>query len=212
MTYAKRPYSKKRNWRMWRDAFLLITPFILFYLLFFIFPTLRVFQLSLMDAPLIGAGEYIGFENYRDLLSDSRFWDSIQHTFYFVPLTVIPNTAIGLLFALMVVRLNRLKSLVLAAFFVPFMLPVSVVTLIWQWLLDSQFGILQNVFAVLFSERIAVFSDPNWAMPSVAFITVSWTVGFNMLLFIAGLQGVAKDYYEAASLDGATGAQIFSAS
>ena len=200
---------KRRNWRMWRDALLLITPFTLLYLIFFIFPTFRVFQLSFMDAPLIGAGEYIGLENYRELLTDSRFWSSVRHTFYFVALTVIPNTALGLVFALMVVRLNRLKSLVLAAFFIPYMLPVSVVTLIWIWLLDPTFGILQNVFIFFTGQPIAVFGDPNWAMPSVAFITVWWTVGFNMLLFIAGLQGIAKDYYEAASLDGATGLQIF---
>ncbi len=195
---------------MWRDAFLLITPFTLLYLIFFIFPTFRVFQLSFMDVPLIGGGgEYIGFENYRELMTDSRFWASVRHTFYFVLLTVIPNTLVGLIFALMVVRLNRLKSLVLAAFFIPFMLPVSVVTLIWQWLLDPTFGILQNVFTFFIGQPVAVFGDPNWAMPSVAFITVWWTVGFNMLLFIAGLQGIAKDYYEAASLDGATGFQIF---
>lgn len=202
--------SRRRNLRMWRDALLLITPFTLLYLVFFIFPTFRVFQLSFMDVPLIGGGgEYIGFENYRELMTDSRFWASVRHTFYFVLLTVIPNTAIGLLFALMVVRLNRLKSIVLAAFFIPFMLPVSVVTLIWVWLLDPTFGILQNVFTFFLGEPLAVFGDPNWAMPSVAFITVWWTVGFNMLLFIAGLQGIGKDYYEAASLDGATGFQIF---
>ena len=89
------------------------------------------------------------------------------------------------------------------------MLPVSVVTLVWQWLLDPTFGIMQNVFTFFLGEPLAVFGDPNWAMPSVAFITVWWTVGFNMLLFIAGLQGIGKDYYEAASLDGATGLQIF---
>lgn len=194
---------------MWRDALLLITPFTFLYLVFFIFPTLRVFQLSFMEAPLIGAGEYIGVQNYLDLARDTRFWASVQHTFYFVLLTVLPNTALGLVFALMVVRLSRLKSFVLAAFFIPFMLPVSVVTLIWQWLLDSQFGVLQGLFMGLFGERIAVFADPTWAMPSVALITVWWTVGFNMLLFIAGLQGIGKDYYEAASLDGATGLQIF---
>lgn len=200
---------KRRNWRMWRDAFLLIAPFTLLYLVFFIFPTFRVFQLSFMDAPLIGPGEYIGLENYRELVVDSRFWASIRHTFYFVLLTVIPNTAMGLIFALMVVRLNRLKSFVLAAFFLPNMLTVGVVTLIWGWMLDGQFGILQNVFTLFNGEALAVFRDPNWAMPSVAFITVWWTVGFNMLLFIAGLQGISKEYYEAASLDGATGGQIF---
>ncbi len=200
---------KRRNWRMWRDALLLIAPFTLLYLVFFIFPTFRVFQLSFMDAPLIGKGEYIGLENYRELMTDSRFWSSIRHTFYFVLLTVIPNTAVGLIFALMVVRLHRLKSLVLAAFFLPNMLTVGVVTLIWGWMLDGQFGILQNVFTLFNGEALAVFRDPNWAMPAVAFITVWWTVGFNMLLFIAGLQGISKEYYEAASLDGATGGQIF---
>ena len=205
MTQTRQRHKNKT----WRSALLLIAPFTLLYLIFFIFPTLRVFQLSLTDAPLIGAGKFIGLENYRELMTDSRFWSSVQHTFYFVLLTVIPNTAIGLVFALMVVRLNRLKSLVMAAFFLPWMLPVSVTTLIWQWLLDPTFGILQKVFVPIFGEPIAVFGDPNWAMPSVALITVWWTVGFNMLLFIAGLQGISNEYYEAASLDGATGFQIF---
>ena len=75
--------SRRRNWRMWRDAFLLITPFTLLYLIFFIFPTFRVFQLSFMDVPLIGGGgEFIGLENYRELLTDSRFWSSVRHTFF----------------------------------------------------------------------------------------------------------------------------------
>lgn len=208
-TQAPRRSRTRRKWRMWRDAFLLITPFTLLYLIFFIFPTFRMFQLSFMEAPLIGAGEYIGFENYRNLLTDSRFWASIRHTFYWVALTVIPNTLLGLVLALMVVRLKRLRGFVLAAFFLPNMLTVGVVTLIWGWLLNAQFGILQNVFALFSSESVAVFSNPTWAMPAVAFITIWWTVGFNMLLFIAGLQGIGKDYYEAASLDGATGLQIF---
>ena len=205
-----RGQPRKRPWRMWRDAYLLIAPFTLLYLVLFIFPTFRMFQLSFTNAPLIGGpSEYIGFENYRELLTDSRFWASIRHTFYVVALTVIPNTALGLVFAMMVVRLHRLKSIVLAAFFLPNMLTVGVVVLIWQWLLNAQFGIMQNVFALFTSGSVAVFSDPNWAMPMVAFVTVWWTVGFNMLLFIAGLQGIGKDYYEAAALDGATGLQIF---
>ncbi len=209
MAVARTRRLTKRKRRMWRDAFLLVSPFVLLYLVFFIYPTFRVVQLSFTDAPLIGEGSFIGFENYRELFGDALFWKSLRNTFYFVLLTVIPNTALGLLFALMVVRLKRLKSVVLAAFFLPYMLPVSVVTLIWQWLLNTQFGILQPIFVALTGENLAVFTDRNWAMPSVAFITVWWTVGFNMLLFIAGLQGISKEYYEAASLDGATGTQIF---
>ena len=194
---------------MWRDAFLLVAPFTLLYLIFFIYPTFRVVQLSFTNAPLIGSGAYVGFENYERLFSDPLFWKSFRNTFYFVLLSVIPNTAAGFIFALMVVRLTKLRSVVLAAFFLPFMLPVSVVTLIWQWLLDTQYGVLQYAFEFLFGRSIAVFRDPTWAMPMVALITVWWTVGFNMLLFIAGLQGISKEYYEAAALDGATGLQIF---
>ena len=194
---------------MWRDAFLLVAPFFLLYLVFFIYPTFRIVQLSFTESPLIGEGRFIGLENYRTLLGDARFWQSLRNTFYFVILTVIPNTALGLVFALMVVRLKRLRGLVLAAFFLPYMLPVSVVTLIFQWILNTQFGVLQPVFQAFVGESVALFSDRTWAMPAVALITVWWTVGFNMLLFIAGLQGISKEYYEAASLDGATGLQIF---
>lgn len=201
----KEPRSRRRKLLMWRDAALLVTPFMLLYLVFFIFPTLRVFQLSFTDAPLIGGGNFVGLANYKRLMGDFLFWKSLKNTGYFVLLTVIPNTLIGLMFALMVVRLKRLRSWVLAAFFLPNMLTVSVVTIIWQWILDSQFG----VFNLLLGTKFAVFSSPDWAMPMIAFITIWWTVGFNMLLFIAGLQAIPKEYYEAASIDGATGNQVF---
>jgi multiple sugar transport system permease protein len=197
--------SNRRKYRMWRDALLLIAPFLILYILFFIFPTIRAIQLSFTDAPLVGKGEFIGLENYQKLFASKDFWRALRNTGYFVLLTVVPNTAVGLIFALMVVRLKRLRSIVLSAFFLPYMLTVSVVTLIWQWILDSQFGIIN----VLLGTNYSIFRDPNWAMVAIAFITVWWTVGFNMLLFIAGLQGISKEYYEAAQIDGATGGQIF---
>jgi len=199
------PRSRRRRLLMWRDALLLVAPFMLLYLLFFIFPTFRVVQLSFMDAPLIGDGPFVGLENYKRLLGDFLFWKSLRNTGYFVLLTVIPNTLLGLMFALMVIRLNRLKSWVMAAFFLPNMLTVSVVTLIWQWMLDSQFG----VFNLTLGTNFAPFRDPTWAMPMVALVTIWWTVGFNMLLFIAGLQGIPKEYYEAAAIDGANDWQVF---
>lgn len=200
---------KKRQWRAWRDAFILVAPFLIFYTIFFLLPTFRVLQLSFTDAPLIGPGKFIGVENYKRLFGDFLFWKSLRNTFYFVLLTVLPNTLLGLAFAIMVVRLHRLKPFVLAAFFIPYFLPVSVVTLIWQWLLDTQFGVLQYVFNFFLGRNLAVFTDPNWAMPIVALVTVWWTVGFNTLLFIAGLQGISAEYYEAASLDGANSFQSF---
>lgn len=205
---VKRKRAKK--WRMWRDALLLVAPFTILYLIFFLYPTARVFQLSVTDAPLIGEGSFVGAANFERLMNDPLFMRSVRNTLYFVVLTVVPNTAVGLLLALMVVRLKRLRPPILAAFFLPFMLPVSVVTLIWLWMVDSNYGVLQYVLTSFNDGRaLAVFRNPDWAMPMVALVTVWWTVGFNMLLFIAGLQGISKEYYEAASLDGASGMQSF---
>jgi multiple sugar transport system permease protein len=134
----------------------------------------------------------------------------VWNTGYFVVLTVVPNALIGLGLALMVVRLNgRLQSLVLVLFFLPYILPVSVVTQIWKWVLDQQFGIAQNIIELVTGQRVSVFRDPVWAMPMVALVTVWWTNGFNLLLFIAGLRSIPADYYEAAALDGATRLQAF---
>jgi multiple sugar transport system permease protein len=181
-----------------------VAPFVIAYCVLFLYPTLNMIELSFTDAPLIGAGKWIGWRNYQRLLSDRLFFDSVIHTLYFVALTVVPGTALGLVFALMVVRLKGwLQSIVLACFFVPYILPSSVVTLLWAWMLDFQFGIAQYALAWLFGSRVSVFKDPIWAMPAVAFVTIWWTNGFNVLLFIAGLRNISPEIYDAASVDGA---------
>ncbi len=210
MEYTTQQTQRARNKnaymvQRWLVAGLLISPFAVAYVLFLIYPSLRVLQLSFTDADIAGIGKYIGFENYANLLNDPDFWASVWHTVYFTLLTVIPNTAFGFVFALMVVRLKRMQNLMLAAFFLPNILPVSVVTTVWLWILDPNFGILNSVFKT----GINWFQDPAYAMPTVAFVTIWWTVGFNMLLFVAALKSIPKEYYEAASLDGADSFQMF---
>ncbi|BDP44166.1 sugar ABC transporter permease (plasmid) [Deinococcus aetherius] len=186
-------------------ALLMVAPFVLLYLVFLIYPSLRVLQLSLTNADLTGQGEYVGLSNYARLLREPTFWTALLNTLYFILLTVVPNTLVGLGLALLVTRLNRLKGLVLACFFLPYVLPVSVVTNIWNWVLDSNFGIVNTMT----HSTVAWFQDPVWAMPAVAFVTIWWTVGFNILLFIAGLQNIPPEIYEAAALDGASGFRLF---
>lgn len=122
-------------------AVLMITPFVITYLTVFAYPVYKMFALSFTNAPLVGEGEWVGFDNYLKLLNQKLFFTSVWNTGYFVVLTVIPNTLIGLGLALMVVRLKGwLQSLILVLFFLPYILPVSVVTQIWEWVLDQQFG------------------------------------------------------------------------
>lgn len=190
-----------------RTALLMAAPFVLVYLLFLIYPTLRVLQLSFTDADLTGQGQYVGLSNYVRLLKEPTFWTALQNTAYFILLTVVPNTLVSLGLALLVMRLRRLRGLVLACFFLPFVLPVSVVTNVWNWVLDSNFGLV----SMLTGNSLAWFQDPVWALPAVAFVTVWWTAGFNILLFLAGLQNIPPEIYEAASLDGASGWRLFRA-
>ncbi|GAB0113886.1 sugar ABC transporter permease [Acidisoma sp. C75] len=187
-----------------RTAILFVAPFLLVYLVIFIYPSLRMLYMSFTRAPLIGAGHFVGLANYRRLFRDDLFQGSVIHTGYFVLLTVVPTTLLGLGIALMVSRLRGwLQSLVLACFFLPYILPVTVVTQIWQWMLDLQFGIAQHLIRLFAPQGISVFASPGWAMPMVAVVTIWWTNGFNVLLFIAGLRNIPQDYYDAAALDGA---------
>lgn len=195
---------KMRERREIRSAILLIAPFLIVFSVFFLYPTLRVITLSFTDAPLIGSGNWVGFDNYTKLFKDKLFYTSLLNNGYFVLLTVIPTTVIALLIALAVSRLSgRIQALVLALFFLPYVLPVSVVTMIWWWMLDFQFGVLQPLIAAITGRPIAVFKDPSWVMPMIAVVTIWWTNGFNVLLFIAGLRNIPPDLYEAAALDGA---------
>jgi len=192
-------------------AYSLVAPFVITFAVFFLYPTIRVIELSFTNAPLIGEGEWVGFTNYERLFTDNLFYTSLINNGYFVLLTVVPTTIIALGIALMVNRLSgRLQALILVIFFLPYILPVSVVTQIWAWMLDFQFGVLQPVLALFAGKPVAVFKHPYWVMPMVAVVTIWWTNGFNVLLFIAGLRNIPPELYEAASLDGATTVKRFS--
>ncbi|HEY1721398.1 MAG TPA: sugar ABC transporter permease [Magnetospirillaceae bacterium] len=185
-------------------AMVFVAPFVIAYLVLFIYPTIKLVVLSFTDGPLIGSGNWVGFKNYIRLASDHLFIQSVTQTIYFVVLTVIPNTLIGLGIALTVIRLKGwLQSVVLACFFMPFILPVTVVTQIWIWVLDKEFGVGQYVIELFAGRRVPVFHEADWSLPMVGWITIWWTNGFNVLLFVAGLRNIPQDYYDAAALDGA---------
>ena len=195
--------KSKRNEAM--TAYVLMAPFVLIYGLLFVYPTIKMVLLSFTDAPLIGDGNWVGLQNFYRLTTDRLFSTAIWNTGYFVLLSVIPSTLLGLVVALGV---NRLKgwtqSIVLAAFFLPYILPVSVVFRIWYWVFDKDFGIAQNL-VMLFNngEHLSINRTLPLFMPLAALVTIWWLLGFNVLLFIAGLRNISKDIYEAAELDGA---------
>ena len=185
-------------------AAVLVAPFVAIYLLVFVWPTVQMFGISFTDAPLIGTGDWVGTENYEKLPKDPRFRTAAWNTAYFVLLTVIPGTIVALMIALGVSRLKgRMQAAILALFFLPYILPVSVVYLIWDWVLNFQFGISMHVLDLLGIDRIPITKSREWFMPAMAVVTVWWTAGFSILLFLAGLRSIPVEIYEAAALDSA---------
>lgn len=192
-------------------ALAMVTPFLVVFTMFFLYPTVEMVHLSFTDAQLVGKGNWVGVDNYVQLLSDKLFITSLKNNGYFVLLTVIPTAVIALLIALAVNRLSGFKqALAMSLFFLPYVLPVSVVTQIWMWMTDLQFGVAEPLISLMAGKPIAVFKHPVWVMPMIAVVTIWWTNGFNVLLFIAGLRNVPTELYEAAALDGATKWQRFS--
>jgi len=194
------PGKKRKRYPGWKMALVFLAPFTVVYLLFLIYPTIQVLYLSFTNADIAGIGEFTGVQNYVKLLfKDPVFWRALGNTVYFILLTVVPNTLVGLLLAFLLEKMRWFKGLAQVFFFLPYILPVSVVTQIWLWVLNTNYG----VYNFFLGNKINWFQTPNVGMPAVAFITIWWTVGFNVLLFIAGLKSIPREYYEAAAIDGA---------
>ena len=183
----------------------LMFPFIFFFSAFLVYPSLYTVVHSFTNSPLVGWGDWVGLENYFKLIKDKLFAKSIINTFIFVGWTVIPNTIIGLMIAIMI---NRIKSplyaaMILACFFLPHILPVTVLYEIFLSMTRKESGPINWIVNFFGYESIAFFKHKYLAMPAVSMITIWWTVGFNILLFLAGLKMINPEIYEASEIDGA---------
>ena len=135
--------------------------------------------------------------------NDSLFWLSFGNTVLFVVLSTPLIVGIGLLLAMALNRPGRWTGVLRTIFFAPYVLSVSVLTLIWAFLLNPQLGLIGELFRSLGLEPISWLTSPTLAMPAIVVATLWWTVGFNVVLYLAGLQDIDKSLYEAASIDGA---------
>jgi multiple sugar transport system permease protein len=150
-----------------------------------------------------GLGSFAGFRNYSEALQSSEFWESLWHTIWFTILTTPPLVVLALVFALLTERVRRGRWFFRLAFFLPYVLPSAVVALIWMWLYTPELGLANKITTTFGFTAPNWLGDPNWAMISLAITTVWWTLGFNFVLYLAGLQDIPRDLYEASSIDGA---------
>lgn len=179
-------------------------PFLIVYGLFVVWPIISGLMTSFTNSVLTGGQtRYIGLLNYQALLHDSEFWSSLWHTAEFALFSTPPLVVLSLAFALLANRDIPGRWLFRLVFFAPYVLPVSVVGLIWVWLYEPDFGLINGFLQDLHIGAVNWLGDPHTALISVVITTVWWTLGFNFVLYLAGLQEIPPDLYEAAAIDGA---------
>ena len=197
--------ARGRGERQERSALGFLAPFVALYLLFIIGPALYGLVMSFFNTSLVkpGLSSFAGFGNYAEALTNEDFWSSLWHTIWFTILTTPPLIVLGFVFALLADRVARGRWFFRLAFFAPFVLPSAVMALIWTWLYTPGLGLIENALGKIGITAPVWLGDPIWAMPSLAIATVWWTLGFNFVLYLAGLQDIPRELYEAAALDGA---------
>ncbi len=190
-----------------RPAWLFIAPFGLFYVAFLLWPVIYMFITSLFYTTLVqpGFGRFAGLANYQEMLTKPEFWSSLWHTLQFTIYTVPPLVVLAFVFAVLANRVRRAQWFYRLAFFVPFILPSAAIALIWSFIYTPTTG-LWNAFQSLLGnpDPSPVLGTPNLAMVGIAVTTIWWTIGFNFILYLAGLQDIPRELYEAASVDGAS--------
>lgn len=178
-------------------------PYLLLYSAILIWPLVMGFGISFHQADLFGARQWIGLENYRIALADPVFHQAVGNTLVLALLIVPTLTVLSLALALALNRATRSAAIFRGIFFASSVLSVTIVTLIWRFILTPDAGLMAVIAKALGFAPLPFLSDPALVLPAIALTTIWWSLGFPVMLFLAGLQQVPGDVYEAAALDGA---------
>ena len=198
----------------WSEAltgYFFILPTFIGFTLFILYPIVESVRISFMDFSIIGDSEYIGLENYIDIFNDRRMRTTYGNTVVFTIFAVFFNAGVGLLLAVM---LNRrmpvlVRNLYRSIFFFPLLVAHTYVAVIWRFLYQQDTGVLNYYLGQLGIKAIPWLSNSSWAMAAIIILDVWKNTGFAMLVFLAGLQNIPREFYESAQLDGANEVQIF---
>lgn len=189
----------KNSW-----PYLFLSPALLIYGSFFVFPFVFSLYLSFMQWNLVSPNkEFVGIRNYVALFGDPVFWISLKNTVLYVLGTVPLSMIFGLAMAVLVEATGRFKEVYRFLFFIPVVASIAVVSIVWTLLFSPNNGWIGNVLEVFGLEGPNWLNDPKWAMWALIIVGVWKAMGYNMVLYIAGLKGIDRQLYEAAQIDGA---------
>jgi multiple sugar transport system permease protein len=192
-----------------RAAYFFLTPAVVSILIFFFIPVIAAFIMSFTDFDIYALASFdnvrfIGFKNYSQMFDDPLFWQSLANTAYYVVLATPLSIAVSLGAALLLnSRLIKYKGIFRLSYFIPYITTLVAVAIVWRFIYHPKFGILNYLLSLFGFQPLDWLGDPNLAMPAIVLMSVWKNFGYNMIIFIAGLQNIPEDLYEAASIEGA---------
>jgi multiple sugar transport system permease protein len=186
-----------------KAALVFILPAMIGFLVFFLYPAIRGFYLSMTNYNLLSAPKFVGLTNYSKLFSDPLFWYGLSVTTYYVVINIVIQTIVAIGLAVMMDRVVK-RTLTKGIILLPYFIANVIVALVWFWMLDAQLGIVNQFLEWIGLPGQSWFGNPTLAIPTIAGINVWRHMGYTALLIYAGLQTIPRSVYEAASIDGAS--------
>ena len=187
--------------------YLLLAPYLAVFSVLLAYPILRGVYMSLFDWGIFGPRDFLGLGNYLELLNDPRFWSALQNTLFFAILYVPLVVVLSLVLAVLLHKSLPGMGLFRTSVFLPLVINVAVAAIAVDWIIDPQIGMLNRLLELAHLPTQAWLQKPGWAMLAVSFVTIWTSAGFNVIIYLAGLENIPDELYEAANLDGSNAFQ-----
>ncbi|NCB92255.1 MAG: sugar ABC transporter permease [Clostridia bacterium] len=200
--------SKARKRKAFLTAIAFMLPFFILYTIFTIWPVVQGFYVSLHKWGLMGKLKYIGFDNYAKFITDKHFWGALKNTGVFALITTPALVITAMVLAMLANRATKMKKSLRIIYYLPSVLSVSVASFIAKYTFTPYTGLVNGVLHSLgiipASKELQWLQDPKLVWITISAMTVWWTIGFSMLLYLSALQDISTEIYEAAAIDGAS--------
>lgn len=195
--------TTKREKKEWVAAYIFIAPLVIGIFIFYIYPFIQNFWFSFNDVSRFNISTFTGLENYKNLIKDKELYRTLGNTIKYVIITVPVGICLSILIATLLNAKIRGTSIYRTIYFLPSVTMSVAIALVWKWMYNGEFGILNNILGAFGIEGQNWLSNPKTALYMVMIVGVWMSVGYNMIILLAGMQGISKSYYEAAAIDGA---------
>lgn len=193
---------RKKN-RYDKEAYLMILPAYTIFTVFILIPVFMVLYYSFTNYNLYAAPDFVGLKNYLKAFHDRDFIISVKNTMFYAVITLTLQLSLGLFLAVLLYRKFRLIPIFRTAIYLPHVMSMVCVSMVWLWIFDSNFGLLNTIMKALGLPVQKWLLDPKLAMPCVIVVSIWKGMGYSMVIFLSGLTGIPASLYEAAELDGA---------